>query len=185
MTALGSRAPSQLDLWIAGTMHASQDAMRRLAHAGLSKADAQRAVAQLNASGLSDSRNLDSSALRRLFGQPVRIANDSFLYNLVLWPGHWYRWCVADGGSSATDGGFVRRSGTKLVAPVHLRMGDLRAVLQVWEHTDEDVVRALGRPHQEQAWWPQISLHYRMADGAAAVLTFDHGLLCGVETSMQ
>ncbi len=182
MTAPGPRAPTQLDLWIAGTMHANQDALRRLAQAGLSKADAQLAVTQLNSSGLFDSRNLSSSTVRRLLGQPARTTDDSLFYDLVLWPGHWYRWYVGDGGRIATDGGFVRRSGTKINAPDSVRMADLRALLQIWEHTDDDVVGAFGPPQQEQAWWPQVSLHYVLPEGATAVLTFDHGLLCGVET---
>lgn len=175
---------TELDLWIAGTMHSTTDVEHRLARVGVSLADARRVARELNERGLGDFRCLDAELLKNLFGAPVTVTHEEMIFSVTLWPQHVYRWYVKPDGETASDGGFRRRDPNPVSITRASSAASIEQHLRTWLHTDEDVTSAFGPPPKEEEWWPQRTLYYHLEDEASDMtMTFDHGLLCDIRTA--
>lgn len=173
--------PSALDQWIAGTMHESHEAERRLARFDLSIAAARHAVVALQESGLGDYRSLTRDLLLRAFGTPLASLPERLLYEVDLWPDHLYSWYIAPDGTGS-DGGFHRKYPTSVAVERSASLPELQRQVRLWEHTEEDVRALLGEPAEIASWWPQATLHYGPLLAKTGVsFTFDHGLLCAID----
>lgn len=172
-------APTKLDLWVVGTMRHNEGA-RRLRQAGMPPEDASRLAQQLNSTVLADPHVPSASVVTDIFGTPAVMTPDALLYELSLWPDHYYKWNVLRNGSMVT-GGFVLKAPPSQLAD-EAGLSSVPGFLRHWHHTREDVTRLLGPPHSQTGWWPEDTLFYGpLADGQDLVLVFNHGLLAQVQ----
>lgn len=153
-----------------------EEATRRLLKSGTQPDQATALAQRLNATVLASPYVASSAIVTEVFGVPTRATSAALIYELTLWPEHYYEWRVLNDGRVVTKG-FVLRA-QPVALPLPLDIANASGVFQLWHHTREDVERALGAPRKRSGWWPEDSLSYGpLHDGRDLVFVFNHGLL--------
>jgi hypothetical protein len=178
-----SRAPTKLDLYLAGFLRHSVQGDTRLQLAGLRFEDARAVVDAVNATpfGGDVTVRCRRDMIITTFGPPDHDGPERMSYESILWPDHRYEYRLLPPGLVRWQG-FVAR--TPRPAPDRIKRdgASLSHQLHIGYDTEDDVHQWLGPPADTDSWWPYSWSRYLVPTWAIEVteLNFEHGVLAHI-----
>jgi len=153
---------------------------------GLGIAASQLADIRIRAdeAGFGDPRRLTVDLVITFFGVPARAYPDRLLYDLAIWPQHYFEWQLEDWGGASHEG-FVIRDPPRLPDWVPLDFATLENTFVPWYHTYHEVRRLLGEPELDLSWGHVGEWYFGpLATGHDLMFGFDYGLLQLLRTEL-
>jgi hypothetical protein len=170
----------ELDLFLSSLMRQSTDLRARLAEAGVTKRDLQRAKEEAREAGLLRPFHVSQEIFADHFGPPMRMEGNILTYALTLWPEHVYEIGIVEPGRIAHRG-FVLKTESHISRPASLDLSAVESAFDIGRHTQREVSATLGDAAKIEAWNPMEDWLYGPVDGDLyTVFEFDFGLLSGV-----
>lgn len=175
---------TQLDRYLAGTMSDSEELEHRLQAVGETHSAVRAAARNLleSSAAFRDPLTRTVQEVVSVFGEPTAREGSRVLYQVMLWPEHWFQWRFG-GSDRVTDQAFVRRDARPVERPAELTLSSLRQTLEPWYHTAQDARQVLGPPLNQEDWWPSLLQEFGVSGARSVRLSFEHGLLTSFQSA--